>query len=202
MKTSMKFFALILFIAVVTACTSTPAIVVPAIVPTPFEGIYNSAVNTNFPDTPNAFNGADLQEYTFQMSVVGAITSFEYQSRLVLASDPYEISVTDNLSNTVVYSGNLIFSKTASSSVSVTPIPILANRSYTLRRRTITTGAVGVDSSGRGAYTGNTLQNMPFVYPVNIGIMQVTSTRMVYSYVYGLVTKTNEGIPYINFTYL
>ena len=202
MKTSTKFLALTLFIAVLSACTSTPAVVTPAIVPTPFEGIYNSAVNTNFPDTPNAFNGADLQEYTFQMSVAGAITSFEYQSRLVLATDPYEITVIDNVSNTIVYNGKCFFSNTSSSNFSVAPIPLLANRSYTIRRTAYPIGAAGVDHSGRGVYTSTTLANMPFVYPVNVGIMQVTSTRMVYSLVSGLVTKTNEGIPYIDFTYL
>lgn len=202
MKKSIKFLALILFIAVASACTSTPSVVTPAVVPTPFEGIYNSAVNTNFPDTPNAFNGADIQEYTFQMSVAGAITSFEYQSRLVLTTDPYEITVIDNVSNTIVYNGKCFFSKTASSSFSVTPISLLANRSYTLRRIALPIATAGVDSSGRGVYTDTTLANMPFVYPVNVGIMQVTSTRMVYSLVSGFVTKINEGIPFINFTYL
>lgn len=171
--------------APVPACSSTNTI---------FNQLYNNVVG--LPGYQNTVSyDTEIHEYTFSFSQNKTICSIGYQSQPAIASVPYKMEIIDNSTNTVIYTGNHIFSSANTSYVSITPTSIIANQSYTIRRTMLVANAGNNFANIRGR-----LVNQPGAlvsFPQSFGIMTITSANF-YQNGGPLV---NRGIPYIDFAY-
>ncbi len=171
--------------APVPACSSTNTI---------FNQLYNNVVGLPGYQNTVSFD-TEIHEYTFSFSQNKTICSIGYQSQPAIASVPYKMEIIDNSTNTVIYTGNHIFSSANTSYVSITPTSIIANQSYTIRRTMLVANAGNNFANIRGR-----LVNQPGAlvsFPQSFGIMTITSANF-YQNGGPLV---NRGIPYIDFAY-
>jgi hypothetical protein len=159
---------------------------------TPFQQLYSPLINATHPEYFSQLNYI-THEYTFQMTVAGSICSFGYQSQANLASNNYTIELYDTVSNTVVGSVTSTFSATTTSYVSVTPIAIVANRSYKLRRIAPATQA---QANGLGRIVSNNVATTFF--PATFGNMKIITGDF---YSNSVSLGPNVGIPYIDFAF-
>lgn len=137
----------------------------------------------------------EIHEYTFTFSQTKTICSIGYQSQPAIAATPYLMEIIDNTSNTVIYSGNHVFSSANTSYVSITPTLIVANQSYTIRRTILLSNAGNQFANiiGRVVHQPGALVS----FPQSFGIMTITGANF-YQNGGPLV---NMGIPYIDFAY-
>jgi len=78
---------------------------------------------------------AEVHGYTFEVSTNKQICSIGYQSFVADPTTPYKIEIIDNSNGTQIYYGEHIFSQTEMSYIQLsTPIDILANSTYTIKR--------------------------------------------------------------------
>ena len=203
MKNYLKKITAFIILGITLASCSSDADPVPApIVPaasatcvttnTPFQQLYNPLVNATHPEYFSQLNYI-THEYTFQMTVAGTICSFGYQSQANLASDNYTIELFDTVTNTVVGTVTSTFSATATSYVSVTPIAIVANRSYKLRRISPATPA---SANGLGRIVSNGVANTFF--PATLGNIKIITGDF---YSNSVSLGPNVAIPYIDFAF-
>ena len=136
-------------------------------------------------------------EYTFNVNANKTICSIGYQGNATLFASnlPYTIEIVDTATNTVIYTGNHLFGATGTSYVSITPVNLIANQSYTIRR-TLPTG-------GYGGNIGNTIGRiLRFTssstgFPASSGGFTITSSNF-----YGTGGPVlNIGIPYIDIVF-
>lgn len=191
----------LLFIASVTffACnpngTTNPIPLPPPCVPvnTDFQQLYTNVVNLAGHQNTTSYD-TEIHEYTFQLSANKTVCSVGYQSQPAIAATAYLIEIV-NASNTVVYSGNHIFSSANTSYVAITPTPLLANQNYTVRRTILL-----VNAGNNFANIIGRLVNQPGAlvsFPQSFGIMTITGANF-YQNGGPLI---NRGIPYIDLTF-
>lgn len=136
----------------------------------------------------------EIHEYTFQFSANKTICSIGYQSQPAIAAAPYLIQILD-ASNNIVYSSPHIFSSANTSYVPITPTPIVANQSYTIRRTILLSNA---GNSFQNIIGRVVRQNGALVsFPQTFGIMTITGANF---YQNG-GPLLNMGIPYIDIAY-
>jgi len=188
---------LFLFGLAIAACSPSPP---PPPPPTPcstvnttFSQLYNNVVALPGHQNTNTFD-TEIHEYTFQLSQTKTICSIGYQSQPAIASTPYLMEIVDP-SNTVIYSGNHVFSSANTSYVSITPTTIIANQPYKIRRTMlfVNAGSNFANLIGRVVNQPGALVS----FPQTFGIMTITSANF-YQNGGPLV---NRGIPYIDFAY-
>lgn len=136
-------------------------------------------------------------EYTFTVNANKTICSIGYQGNATLFANnlPYTIEIVDSLTNTVVYTGNHLFGSTATSYVSITPVNLIANQSYTIRRTLPTGGYAGNIGNTIGRILRFTSSSTGF--PASSGGFTITSSNF-----YGTGGPVvNFGIPYIDIVF-
>lgn len=170
----------------VSTCSSTN---------TSFQQVYSATATANagYPDN----NTMDLltHEYTFSVNANKTICSIGYQGNAVLFANnlPYTIEIVD-ASNTVIYSGNHLFDSTATSYVTIAPVNLIANQSYTIRRIIPSGGYLGDLANTVGRILQFTV-NIP--YPVTQNGFTITSSDF-----YGTGGPVPDfGIPYIDIVF-
>lgn len=193
--------ATLLFLATVTllGCnpngTTNPIPLPPPCnsVNTDFQQLYTNVVNLAGHQNTITFD-TEIHEYTFQLSVNKTVCSIGYQSQPAIATTPYLMEIVD-ASNTVIYSGNHVFSSANTSYVPITPTPLLANQNYTVRRTILL-----VNAGNNFANIIGRLVNQPGAlvsFPQSFGIMTITGANF---YQNG-GPLLNRGIPYIDLTF-
>ena len=160
---------------------------------TTFSQLYNNVVTLPGHQNTNTFD-TEIHEYTFTLSQTKTICSIGYQSQPAIASTPYLMEIIDP-SNTVIYTGNHVFSSANTSYVSITPTTIIANQPYKIRRTMLL-----VNAGNSFANIIGRVVNQPGAlvsFPQSFGIMTITSANF---YQNG-GPLLNRGIPYIDFAY-
>jgi hypothetical protein len=199
MKTNFKNTSLLFIVGILLMGCASPS---PVPVPVPPCSSTNTIFNqlyTNVTMLPGHQNtttfDTEIHEYTFQFSQNKTICSIGYQSQPAIASTPYLMEIIDNNTNTVIYSGNHIFSSANTSYVSITPTPIIANQSYTIRRTILLTNAGNnfANIIGRVVNQPGALVS----FPQSFGIMTITGANFHQNG----GPLLNRGIPYIDFGY-
>ncbi len=161
---------------------------------TDFNMLYTQAVGlANHVDT-NTYD-TEIHEYTFTFSQNKTICSVGYQSQPAIASVPYTIEIKNNTSNTVVYTGSHVFSSTATSYVSITPTPVVAGQSYTIRRTMLLTNAGNLFANITGRVVRH--NGALVTFPKTFGLMTITGAKFFQNG--GPLIDT--GIPYIDIAY-
>lgn len=153
-----------------------------------------ATANPTFPDQVSI----DLltHEYTFSVSTNKTICSIGYQGNAVLFANslPYTIEIVD-ASNTVIYTGNHLFASTATSYVSITPVSLIANQSYTIRRTISPNGYMADLANTTGRLLNFSVTSGAF--PATLGGLTITSSNF-----YGAGGPIpNAGIPYIDIVF-
>jgi len=198
MKSTLKTIGLLITLGVtlVSCSTGTTPVPVPACSSTNtiFNQLYNNVVA--LPGYQNTVTyDTEIHEYTFTFSQTKTICSIGYQSQPAIAAVPYKMEIIDNNTNTVIYSGNHVFSSANTSYVSISPTLIIANQSYTVRRTMLLANAGNnfANIIGRVVNQPGALVS----FPQSFGIMTITGANF-YQNGGPLV---NRGIPYIDFSY-
>jgi hypothetical protein len=150
--------------------------------------------NTDFHQHTTDF-ASEIHEYSFTFSETKTICSIGYQSQPAAANVPYLIKIINNTTNTVVYNKSHIFSSDQTSYVSINPVVIKKNQSYTIRRTLLLSdvGGVNADLTGRVV----TQNGGPIEFPKTFGLMTVTGSNFNHNG----GTFVNTGIPFIDFAY-
>lgn len=159
-----------------------------------FNQLYTSVVALPGHQNTITFD-TEIHEYTFTFSQTKTICSIGYQSQPAIANVPYLMEIVDVNTNTVIYSGNHVFSSANTSYVAIIPTLIVANQPYTVRRTMLVANA----GNNFGNIIGRVV-NQPGAlvsFPQNLGIMTITGANF-YQNGGPLV---NRGIPYIDFAY-
>ncbi len=186
--------ASVLLIAIFSNCGNSSSSPTCTTTNTDFNMLYTQAVGlANHVDT-NTYD-TEIHEYTFTFSQNKTICSVGYQSQPAIASVPYTIEIKNNTSNTVVYTGSHVFSSTATSYVSITPTPVVAGQSYTIRRTMLLTNAGNLFTNiiGRVVRHNGAL----VTFPKTFGLMTITGAKFFQNG--GPLIDT--GIPYIDIAY-
>jgi hypothetical protein len=144
MKSTLRTIGLLIALGVtlVSCSTGTTPVPVPACSSTNtiFNQLYTNVVA--LPGYQNTVTyDTEIHEYTFTFSQTKTICSIGYQSQPAIAAVPYKMEIIDNNTNTVIYTGNHVFSSANTSYVSISPTLIIANQSYTVRRTMLLTNA-------------------------------------------------------------
>lgn len=129
-------------------------------------------------------------DYSFEVLSPKNICSIGYQSYPDIASVPYRIEIFDNTSATLIYSGDHVFSSTATSYVSVGSIPLLVGHSYTIKRIQNNWAPYITNTMGRLLY--NSGPN--YVFPFVMGDLKITDAFV-------LNTTYKRGIPFIDIVF-
>jgi len=161
---------------------------------TDFKQLYNEAVALPSHQNTNDF-ATEIHEYTFTFSATKTICSIGYQSQPDAANVPYLIKIINNTTNTIVYNKTHIFSSENTSYVTINPVVIKKNQSYTIRRTILLSdvGGVNADLTGRVV----TQNDGPIEFPKTFGLMTVTGSKFYHNG----GTYVNTGIPFIDFAY-
>lgn len=161
---------------------------------TDFDQLYTTTVALpNHFDT-NTFD-TEVHEYTFTFSQSKTICSIGYQSQPAIATVPYTIEIKNNTTNTLVYSGNHVFSSANTSYVSITPFIIVAGQSYTIRRTMLVVNAGNILANVIGRVVRN--NGALITFPQTFGIMTITGSRFFQNG----GPLIDAGIPYIDIAY-
>lgn len=197
MRTLQKISALFFFGLLLSSCSNgTNPLPNPACssANTIFNQLYGNVVALPGHQNSNTFD-TEIHEYTFTFSQTKTICSIGYQSQPAIAAVPYLMEIVDVNTNTVIYSGNHVFSSANTSYVSITPTLIVANQPYTIRRTILLANAGNSFGNiiGRVVHQPGALVS----FPQTFGIMTITGANF-YQNGGPLV---NMGIPYIDFAY-
>lgn len=200
----------VLGIAIVGCTPSEEAAAVP-----PFTNTNTSfqQLQTNLTASTGGYkkstNDYEEQSYDFEMATNGTIYSFGYASQPLVASKNYKIELL-NASGVVISTATTTFLTTGSYYTLPTPVTILANTKYTLRRTfyladatplTLTTGGFS-DIIGPGlVHIGTATLNLP----ITVGNMKITGTFATQvsalAISFGQSIQTDRFIPAIDFAF-
>lgn len=161
---------------------------------TDFNQLYNEAVALPSHQNTNDF-ATEIHEYSFTFSETKTICSIGYQSQPATANVPYLIKIINNTTNTVVYNKSHIFSADNTSYVTINPVVIKKNQSYTIRRTLLLSDVGGVNANLTGRVV--TQNGGPITFPKTFGLMTITGSNFNHNG----GTYVNTGIPYIDFSY-
>ncbi|MBC5837538.1 hypothetical protein [Flavobacterium muglaense] len=160
-------------------------------------------------------NDFEEQSYTFKMATNGTIYSFGYSSQTAVANKNYKIELLD-ASATVLASAITTFLPNGSYYTLPTPVFILANTPYTLRRTFYLTDATllnPVPSFGDphnfmdiiGPGLRNSVPGSSLNLPITVGNMTITGTLSqqvsTAALLGGSYIQTNKFIPAIDFAF-
>jgi hypothetical protein len=156
--------------------------------------IFNQLCN-NLITNPNNINDTaidlNVHSYTFQVTSPQTICKIGYQNLSPTNTQPYLIEIYDSVTNTLLYSGNHIFSATNTSYLSTNPIILNVGNSYTIRRTQTVTTSVS-DLIGRVIINFN--QQIGF--PITFGNLKITSSS------FSSPSSSPDGvIPYIDIVF-
>lgn len=162
-----------------------------------FQQVFAATATANPTFQDNVTIDLLTHEYTFKVDANKTVCSVGYQGNAALfaSSLPYTIEIVDTATNAVIYTGNHLFGSTALSYVSITPVNLIANQSYTIRRT--------IPAGGYGGNIGNTVGRvLSFTatsggFPASSGGFTITSSNF-----YGSGGPIpNAGIPYIDIVF-
>lgn len=111
-----------------------------------------------------------VHAYTFQVTSAKTICKIGYQNSSPTNTQPYLVELYDSTTNTLLYSGNEIFSTGSTSYISITPVSLVPGKSYTIRRTQ--NFVTANDVIGRVILN----QNNHIVFPVTFGSLKITSS--------------------------
>lgn len=157
-----------------------------------FNQLYTNLVSIS-PNQNSITMDTETHSFSFEVSSAKTICKIGYQSLLSFNQTPYLIEVYDSTSNTLLYSGNHIFSPTSTSYISITPIALIVGHSYTIRRiQTNWAGNIG-NTIGRLVHSSNA----NITLPVTFGVLTITGSSF-----YGNGgPQYNWAIPYIDIVF-
>jgi hypothetical protein len=135
-----------------------------------------------------------VHSYDFEVTSPKTICKIGYRSQTLISSTPYVIEIFNNTTNTLVYSGNHIFSDTATSYVSITPLILNVGDLYTIKR--IQTNWSGVVENKTGRIVGNAIGS--FNFPLILGDLKVTNPKF---YDVGSSQFDSFALPYIDIVF-
>jgi hypothetical protein len=161
---------------------------------TDFNQLYNEAVALPSHQDTNGFE-TEIQEYSFTFSETKTICSIGYQSQPATANVPYLIKIINNTTNTVLYNKSHIFSSENTSYISINPVVIKKNQSYTIRRTLLLQDVGGENAALTGRVV--TQNGGPIAFPKTFGLLTITGSNFNHNG----GTYVNTGIPYIDFSY-
>ena len=218
-----KIVALVLLGSMILSCSPDPdpAIQLPA-------AVLFSNTNTNFQQLTaqlqtnaggsflTSYIDVELHSYTFEMATAGKIYSFGYQSQPAVSGKTYLIELVDNSTGSTIYSQSSVFTSNAISYITIpTPINIVANRSYTLKRTfRYTDATLGSGPTFIAPYlynfgdiigSGLRKPSGTITFPINVGDMKITGTYCNQRYAPALTSASipllDTFIPFIDFAF-
>ena len=144
-------------------------------------------LDTNFVDT-------EVHSYSFEVNVPKTICSVGYQSCAGLSQIPYLIEIRDSAANTVLYSGSHLFDSLAMSYVSIPPLSLVPNHTYTVNRIQTNWPIYITQTIGRVLFQPG---SFTIQFPINHGALKITS-----SHFYGNGgPSVNYALPCIDLVY-
>jgi len=152
-----------------------------------FRQIFNQLIQTNVDEI---YMDTEIHGYQFKVLTAKNICSIGYQSIPAMASTPYRIEIHNNTTNSVIYSGDHIFSSSATSYVSVGSIPLVAGNTYTIKRIQTNWGNNIANTIGRTA----TSSSGDFSFPLSMGDLQITQAEFDDN-------QLNSVLPYIDIVF-
>ena len=161
---------------------------------TSFNQLYNNVVSTVGYGDFNSAAYREVHSYDFEVTSSKTICKIGYRSQTLISGTPYLIEIYDNTTSTLVYSGNHIFSDTATSYVSITPLILNAGDLYTIKR--IQTNWIGVVENKTGRIAGNAIGT--FNFPLIMGELKVTNPKI---YDVGSSQFDSFALPYIDIVF-
>jgi len=152
-----------------------------------FKQIFDQLIQTNVDEI---YMDTEIHGYQFKVLTAKNICSIGYQSIPAMASTPYRIEIHNNTTNSIIYSGDHIFSSSGTSYVSVGSIPLVAGNSYTVKRIQTNWGNDISNTIGRTA----TSSSGDYSFPLSIGDLQITSAEFDDN-------QLNSVLPYIDIVF-
>ena len=157
---------------------------------TSFSQIYNGLAES---PSNQDWTSLDLEthSYTFEVSTDKVICKIGYQSLLDFNTTPYLIEIYDNTTNTLIYSDSHIFSSSSISYISISPIQILANHSYSIKR-------IQTEWNGNIENTIGRIIEGDFTFPITFEDLSITGSTF-----YGTADPLIDWgiIPYIDIVF-
>ncbi len=120
----------------------------------------------------------EVHEYSFRVATPKKICSLGYQSNHDNPSTPYVMEIVNNDTNVVLYSGSHVFSKTATSYVSLaSTVSLSPNVSYSIRRIQTNWDTNAFNICGRLILCSDPNLNVINVLPMTLGDLTITSSN-------------------------
>ena len=133
----------------------------------PMTDIFSSLAGNGF-YTDEVSYDTEIHEYKFILDTDGEICSIGFQAQA--SSGPFEIEILND-SSQVVFSDSYSFSSSTTDYIAINPLPIVANREYTIRR-------INANYTMSDEIIGRILtvpSNDSLVLPISAGIMTMQS---------------------------
>ncbi len=159
-----------------------------------FRQLYLNSKNTLSGSTENSTWDLLTHEYSFKVSVAKTICAIGYQGNAAVfaASVPYTIEIT-NSTGTILFTNNYIFNSTRVDYKSITPLALVANQTYIIKRR-LTNNLSNLNNN-----LGKVLLfNVGNRYPIVVGDLTLTASNFYDATPGPLV---NYGIPYVDIVF-
>lgn len=179
MKKAHFYFLSILF--VLTGCSDQDDVLVAKravcdSANTEFMQLYSQIAN-NLLGQEVITNDSEVHGYIFTVPEEKTICSVGYQSNHVDPTMPYTIEITNDITNTIVYSGNHIFSQTAMSYVALNSIVTLQpNIPYTIRRIQMDWSGDAFNVCGKLLYLSDGNHGLANFLPLSSTDLTITSS--------------------------
>lgn len=137
---------------------------------------------------------AEVHSYSFQVNAPKTVCSIGYQSCAGLSQIPYLFEIRDSVSNAVLFSGSSLFDSLAMSYMSIPPLSLMPNHTYTVNRIQTNWPIYISQTIGRVLYQPG---NFAIQFPISQGALKITSSQF-----YGNGSTTfNFALPCINLVY-
>jgi hypothetical protein len=117
---------------------------------------------------------AEVHSYSFEVNTPKTVCSIGYQSCAGLSQIPYVIEIRDSVSNAVLFSGSSLFDSLAMSYMSIPPLSLMPNHTYTVNRIQTNWPIYITQTIGRVLYQPG---NLAIQFPINQGALKITSSH-------------------------
>ncbi len=168
---------------------------------TAFQQLYNPLNTVAMPESLSGYANSVIHEYTFKTSIASTICSIGYQSQPNLSAQNYLIEIYDTTTSLVVATINTTFSSMTTSYASlVTPLILIANRDYKIKRYSPATVA---NPNGLGRCVSNPVSGGGnVVFPKSNGNLTITASNFYTQNLNGIISAgVNSGLPYIDIVF-
>jgi hypothetical protein len=136
---------------------------------TSFNHLYNNLVNSSSNQDETTID-LETHSLNFEVSENKIICGIGHQSLTFFDTTPYLIEISDNTSNTLLYSDSHISSSSSSSSyISITPIDIEIDHSYAIKR-------IQLDRNGNIGNTIGKIVHRNLNFPKTLGELTITGS--------------------------